>query len=124
MYRNFVEVLGRDESTVARESSLGVEGVCPASQAFGVQRRPWAQRTTPSIDSPSFASLSMASIGLFDNLFSFSFFFFRVVISGTPKSSYGGLWSPPPKTRNFGPRRGRMKDNLTKRVPANLVVEL
>ena len=44
------------------------------------------------------------------------------VVLGGPKSSYGGLRPPPMKTRNCGPRRGRMKENLVKRGPANLMV--
>lgn len=37
--------------------------------------------------------------------------------------SYGGLRTPPQMARKFVPRSGRMKEYLTKREPANLVVE-
>lgn len=39
------------------------------------------------------------------------------------KANYGGLWSPP-QTQIFGPRRGRMKENLWKLRVANLMVLL
>ena len=45
-----------------------------------------------------------------------------VVVLGGPKPSYGGLRPPPMRTRNCGPRRGRMKENWVKRGPANLMV--
>lgn len=42
--------------------------------------------------------------------------------SADPRTSYGGLRSAPTKTRNFGPKSGRMKEYWKQQGPANLVV--
>lgn len=45
-----------------------------------------------------------------------------VYSSRSVRGSYGGFLLPPQKVQGFGPRRGRMKENLKKVGPANLVV--